>query len=263
MQQLLLGSPRSAPGHAGAHQRGAGDRQTPAGARPPSAVAAPRPVFDRERDRAARPRPDAPPVWARAPEPWRGRRFAGPVERAQGGTLVFEDVAELDAGGQRCLRQLLGEPTYSRRGSAERRRADVRVIALTSRPLLERVRQGGFASAVSPPGPGWLDIPPLRQRRDDIPRLAAAFWPRRPRYPAGSYGAAGGHLCSSCWPQLARQRARAARVLRQALQRPRGPVGQGSSAPFARADRTAVRPNPPPRETRFHWAPRWRPSTAR
>ena len=100
----------------------------------------------------------------------------GLLEQAQGGTLLFEDVAQLDAGGQRCLRQLLTEPTYSRRGSAQLRRAEVRVIALTSRPLLELVGRGAFCGALFHRlTPAWLDVPPLRQRREDIPRLAAAF----------------------------------------------------------------------------------------
>jgi DNA-binding NtrC family response regulator len=100
----------------------------------------------------------------------------GLLERAHGGTLLFEEVAQLDAGGQRCLRQLLGEPTYARRGSTQLRRAAVRVIAMTSEPLLERVRRGTFNETLFHHlTPAWLDVPPLRQRRDDIPRLAAAF----------------------------------------------------------------------------------------
>lgn len=111
------------------------------------------------------------------------RVTAGLLERAQGGTLLFSDVAELDAGGQRCLRQLLAEPTYYRRGSTQLRRVEVRVIALTSQPLLPLVQRGRFcAELLHHLSAAWLDVPPLRQRRADIPLLAARFLSYDPRH---------------------------------------------------------------------------------
>lgn len=100
----------------------------------------------------------------------------GLLERAQGGTLLIDEIAELDAGGQRCLRQLLAGGTYAPRGAAQLRRVDVRLIMMSSQPLLERVRRGQFcAELFQRLSTSWLDIPPLRQRREDIPLLAATF----------------------------------------------------------------------------------------
>jgi DNA-binding NtrC family response regulator len=100
----------------------------------------------------------------------------GVLERADGGTLLIDQVDQLDAGGQRCLRQLLADPTYCRRGSAELRRAEVRIVAMTSQPLLQKVQRGQFCETLFQLlRPTWLDLPPLRQRRDDIALLAAAF----------------------------------------------------------------------------------------
>jgi DNA-binding NtrC family response regulator len=132
----------------------------------------------------------------------------GLLESAQGGTLLFEEVAELDAGGQHCLRQLLSEPTYSRRGSAQLRHADVRVIALTSRPLLPLVQQGAFCAALFQRlTPGWLAVPPLRQRREDIPRLIAAFLAagRPPQPPTELPAATLLQLLGHSWPGNVRE----------------------------------------------------------
>ncbi len=99
----------------------------------------------------------------------------GLLERAHGGTLLIDEIDKLDAGSQRCLRQLLTDPSYCRRGSAELRRAEVRVIAMASRPLLGLVQRGQFCETLLHLlSPTWIDLPPLRQRRDDIPWLAAA-----------------------------------------------------------------------------------------
>ena len=143
----------------------------------------------------------------------------GLLERAQGGTLLFADVDELDAGGQRCLRQLLTEPTYSRRGSAELRCADVRVVALSSRPLLALVQRGAFCETLFHRlTPGWLDIPPLRQRRADIPWLAAAFLaygePAPPHVPPELPAATLLALLGHSWPGNVRE---LRELLRQAV----------------------------------------------
>ncbi len=103
----------------------------------------------------------------------------GLLEQAQGGTLLLDDIAELDAGGQRCLQQLLSGAPYARRGAAQLRRSQVRLIAMSSQPLLERVRCGQFGSELFHRlSLAWLALPPLRQRREDIPLLAAAFLSR-------------------------------------------------------------------------------------
>ena len=146
----------------------------------------------------------------------------GLLDRARGGTLVFEDVAQLDARGQRCVHKLLTETTYARRGSLELRPVEVRVIVMTSQPLLELVRRGEFCDALFHHlAPTWLAVPPLRQRRDDIPQLAAAFLahdaPPHPRGPTELPTATLLRLLGYAWPGNVRE---LREVLRQAaLQR--------------------------------------------
>ena len=107
----------------------------------------------------------------------------GLIEQAQGGTLLLDEIAELDAGGQRCLRQLLSGTLYARRGAAQLRRLPVRLIAMSSQPLLELVRRGQFCTELFHRlSLSWLALPPLRQRREDIPLLAAAFLSRTERH---------------------------------------------------------------------------------
>ncbi len=146
----------------------------------------------------------------------------GLLELAHGGTLLFAEVTQLDADGQRCLRQLLGEPTYARRGSVQLRRAAVRVVVMTSEPLLERVRRGQFCEALFHRlTPAWLDVPPLRQRRADIPRLAAAFLAHdspSPRGPLELPTATLLQLLGYGWPGNVRE---LREVLRQAALQPK------------------------------------------
>jgi DNA-binding NtrC family response regulator len=105
----------------------------------------------------------------------------GLLERAPGGTLIIDGIELLDTGGQQCLRQLLLDPIYCRRGSAELRQADMRIIAMTSHPLLELVQRGQFCETLFHLLTAtWLDLPPLRQRREDIALLAAAFLSQSP-----------------------------------------------------------------------------------
>ncbi|HEY8902417.1 MAG TPA: sigma-54 dependent transcriptional regulator [Chthoniobacterales bacterium] len=98
----------------------------------------------------------------------------GKVAAADGGTLFLDEIGELPMEIQAKLLRLLQEREYERVGEAKPRRADVRVIAATNRDLTEAVRQGGFRedlyyrlNVIS------VRLPPLRDRVDDIERLAA------------------------------------------------------------------------------------------
>jgi DNA-binding NtrC family response regulator len=131
---------------------------------------------------------------------------AGLLERAHGGTLLFEELAELDAGGQRCLRQLLTASTYYRRGSTQLRPITVRVLALTSQPLLPLVQRGQLcAELIDLLSPQWLDLPPLRQRRADIPLLAARFLREVAREPIELPGPTLLHLLGHPFPGNVRE----------------------------------------------------------
>ena len=69
---------------------------------------------------------------------------AGKVQEAEGGTLLLDEVGELTAEAQVRLLRFLNDQTYERLGEARERRADVRLIAATNRPLEGEVRTGRF-----------------------------------------------------------------------------------------------------------------------
>jgi DNA-binding NtrC family response regulator len=103
-------------------------------------------------------------------------RRIGRVEQAQGGTLFLDEIGEIDAAIQIKLLRFLGERTFERVGSSKTQIADVRLIAATNKNLAEMVRQGKFREDlfyrlnVVP-----VYMPPLRERKEDIPMLAHAF----------------------------------------------------------------------------------------
>jgi DNA-binding NtrC family response regulator len=103
-------------------------------------------------------------------------RRIGRVEQAQGGTLFLDEIGEIDATIQIKLLRFLGERTFERVGSNKTLTADVRLITATNKNLAELVKAGKFREdlyyrlrVVE------LVLPPLRERRRDIPLLAHAF----------------------------------------------------------------------------------------
>ena len=104
------------------------------------------------------------------------RRIPGKVAAAEGGTLLLDEVADLSAGAQAKLLQLLQVREYHPLGATEAVRADVRIISATNANLLERVAAREFREDlyyrlhVLP-----LALPGLTERRDDIPDLVDSF----------------------------------------------------------------------------------------
>jgi transcriptional regulator with GAF, ATPase, and Fis domain len=100
----------------------------------------------------------------------------GYIEQAQGGTLFLDEIGELTTGLQPKLLRFLQEHTFMRVGGNRVHRAEVRVIAATNRNLAEEVREGRFREdlfhrlSVLP-----VEVPPLRERREDIRLLADHF----------------------------------------------------------------------------------------
>ena len=103
-------------------------------------------------------------------------RKAGRVEQAQGGTLFLDEIGEIDATIQIKLLRFLGERTFERVGSSKTHTADVRIIAATNKRLEDLVATGLFREDLYYRLKGVrIEMPPLRERRRDVPLLAAAF----------------------------------------------------------------------------------------
>jgi DNA-binding NtrC family response regulator len=101
----------------------------------------------------------------------------GLFEEADRGTLFLDEIGDLSVRGQAKLLRAIQEGEVRRTGENLSRRVDVRIIAATNRPLHEEVRQGRFRQdLLYRLDVIHIDIPPLRERREDIPLLAQAFW---------------------------------------------------------------------------------------
>ncbi len=103
-------------------------------------------------------------------------RRIGKFEAAAGGTLFLDEIGELDAAIQAKFLRALEERQIERLGGAEPIEVDVRVVAATNRDLERDVAEGRFRAdlfyriQVVP-----IDLPPLRERREDIRLLAEHF----------------------------------------------------------------------------------------
>ncbi|GAA5235641.1 nitrogen regulation protein NR(I) [Verticiella sediminum] len=103
-------------------------------------------------------------------------RRAGRFEEADGGTLFLDEIGDMPAELQTRLLRVLGDGTFYRVGGASPIRVNVRVIAATHQPLEQRVRQGTFREDLFHRlNVIRLRLPPLRERAEDIPLLAAHF----------------------------------------------------------------------------------------
>jgi two-component system, NtrC family, response regulator GlrR len=103
----------------------------------------------------------------------------GAVESAHGGTLFLDEIGELPSELQPKLLRVLERQTLVRVGSAHPIQVDIRVVAATNRDLQREVNAGTFrASLYHRLNVLRLRLPPLRERAEDIPLLATAFYRR-------------------------------------------------------------------------------------
>jgi two-component system response regulator AtoC len=100
----------------------------------------------------------------------------GYVEAAENGTLFLDEISDLDLSLQAKTLQLLQDGQYSRIGDTRERHANTRVICATNRNLQDHIAAGRFRqdlfyriNVVT------INLPPLRERREDIPGLANYF----------------------------------------------------------------------------------------
>jgi transcriptional regulator with GAF, ATPase, and Fis domain len=104
------------------------------------------------------------------------RDRVGRFELADGGTLFLDEIGEIPLAVQAKLLRVLQEKEFERVGETRTRRADVRIVAATNRDLRRECAEGRFREdlyfrlSVFP-----IEIPPLRERRDDVAPLAAHF----------------------------------------------------------------------------------------
>jgi len=104
------------------------------------------------------------------------QRKKGKIELADGGTVFLDEIGDISEALQTKLLRFLQEREFERVGGTELIRVDVRIIAATNRNLQAAVRDGRFREDlyyrinVVP-----LALPPLRERKEDIPELATHF----------------------------------------------------------------------------------------
>jgi transcriptional regulator with GAF, ATPase, and Fis domain len=135
---------------------------------------------------------------------------AGRFEAADGGTLFLDEVAEIPLALQSKFLRVLQEKQYERVGEEKTRTVDVRIIAATNRDLEQEVESGRFRQDlfyrldVFP-----VEVPPLRERKEDIPLLAAHFLEvaaRRLHLPLPRFSEAQARLLQSYdWPGNVRE----------------------------------------------------------
>ncbi len=106
-------------------------------------------------------------------------RKPGRFEIADGGTIFLDEIAEMSAGLQAKMLQVLQDREFTRLGGNKDIRVDVRVVCATHRPLMKLVRDGDFRddlyfrlNVVN------IEIPPLRERREEIEGLCETFLTR-------------------------------------------------------------------------------------
>ena len=102
--------------------------------------------------------------------------FAGMIAAADGGTLFLDEISDMPADLQTRLLRVLQEHEYRHLGSTEILKADFRVIASTNRPIAQALSENRLRSDLYYRlNTFQIEMPPLRERKEDIPPLIALF----------------------------------------------------------------------------------------
>ena len=137
-------------------------------------------------------------------------RQLGRFELADGGTLFLDEIGDLPLESQRVLLHILEENALTRVGGKQPVAVDVRVIAATNRDLRQAIQEGTFREDLFYRLSVFtLELPPLRQRQEDIPALAAHFaerYAQHLRRPAPTIDdGVVAHLQAYAWPGNVRE----------------------------------------------------------
>jgi transcriptional regulator with PAS, ATPase and Fis domain len=104
------------------------------------------------------------------------RQKRGLIEGAEGGTLFLDEIGEIDTSIQAKLLRVLETGTFRRVGGTKDLHANARIVAATNRDLEAISREGQFrADLYYRLSTFVIEVPPLRERREDIPYLATHF----------------------------------------------------------------------------------------
>ena len=155
----------------------------------------------------------------------------GRFELANGGTLFLDEIANVPLRQQAKLLRVLETGELERVGSSQTRRVDVRVLSATNAELDEEAKAGNFREdLLFRINTVEIHLPALRDRREDIPLLAAHFLDRnRARYRKQVHGLLARRHAADDAVSLAGQRARTGAhggARRAAVPRRRGRAGQ-------------------------------------
>jgi transcriptional regulator with GAF, ATPase, and Fis domain len=109
-------------------------------------------------------------------------RHVGKFEQADGGTIFLDEIGDVSLSIQAKILRVIQEKTFERLGGTNTIRVDVRVLAATNRDLEKAIASGGFREDLYHRlNVVTIQLPPLRDRRDDIPALADYFLDRYAR----------------------------------------------------------------------------------
>jgi transcriptional regulator with AAA-type ATPase domain len=135
------------------------------------------------------------------------RDRVGVFEAARGGTVLLDEIGDLPLAAQGLLLRVLQEGEIRRLGESLPRRVEVRVLAATHRDLARAVAAGTFREDLFYRlKVGAVDLPPLRDRGDDVLELAALFLARQPLSPPPRLApAARERLRAHSWPGNVRE----------------------------------------------------------
>ncbi len=133
---------------------------------------------------------------------------AGAFEQADRGTLFLDEIAEMSASAQARLLRVVEDGQLRPVGSEQAMGVDVRIVSATWADLPERVEDGGFRNDLYHRlSTLVVELPPLRQRRTDIPALASSYLARIENEVGRKYLSPGtlARLVAHAWPGNVRQ----------------------------------------------------------